>query len=183
MRADFRTNDKSQHDSQSIKADPQRIMTKAQIHLLPENSNKQDCIAFSDNNSFSQKRNLDLETQNSQNKSFRSHDDREIVMANDEAFGALDFQHDDINFDADNELSHQLPPTFSDKSQTQLSLNVCNPDIVPHSNDRNDDINPNDISPTAHSFDETPIPSSPDKLDSNVEDRPHTETEPQLIQQ
>ena len=91
MRADFRTNDKSHHDSQSIKVDTQRIMTKAQIHLLPENSNKQDNIAFSDNNSLSQKRNLDLNTQNPQNEQFRSHDDREIVMANDEAFGALDF--------------------------------------------------------------------------------------------
>jgi hypothetical protein len=104
-------------------------------------------------------------------------------MANDEAFGALDFQQDDINFDADNEFSQLLLPTFSDKSQTQLSLNVRNPDIVPHSNDKNDDINPNDILPTAYSFDKTPIPSSTDKLDSNVEDRPHTETEPQLIQQ
>jgi hypothetical protein len=47
MRADFRTNDNSQRDSQSIKVDPQRIITKAQIHLLPENSNKQDFIAFS----------------------------------------------------------------------------------------------------------------------------------------
>jgi hypothetical protein len=104
-------------------------------------------------------------------------------MANDEAFGALDFQHDDVNFDADNELSQLLPPTFSDKSHTQLSLNVCNPDIFPHSNDRNDDINSNNILPTAHSFDKTPTPLSTDKLDSNVEDRPHTETEPQLLQQ
>ena len=104
-------------------------------------------------------------------------------MANDEAFGALDFQHDDTNFDADNELSQLLLPTFSDKSQTQLSLNVRNPDIVPHSNDETNDINPNDILPTAQSFDENPIPSPTDKLDSNVEDKPHTETEPQLIQQ
>ncbi len=104
-------------------------------------------------------------------------------MANDEAFGTLDFQHDDINFDADNERSQLLLLTFSDKSQSQLSLNVLNPDLVPHSNNRNGDIGPNDILPTAHNFDETPIPSSPDKLDSNVEDRPHTETEPQLVQQ
>jgi hypothetical protein len=179
MRADFRTNDISQHDSQSIKVDPHRIMTKAQIHLLPENSNKQHFKAFSDNNSLSQKRNLDLETQNPQNEHFRSHDDREIVMANDEAFGALDFQHDDKNFDADSEL---LPPTFSDKSQTQFSPNVRNPDIAPHSNDETNDIHPNDILPTAQSFDETPTTPT-DKLDSNVEDKPHTETEPQLIQQ
>jgi len=99
-------------------------------------------------------------------------------MANDEAFGALDFQHDDINFDADNELSQLLLPTFSDKSQTQLSLNERNPDIVPHSNDETNDIHPKDILPNAQGLDETPTP-----LDSNVEDKPHTETEPQLIQQ
>ncbi len=104
-------------------------------------------------------------------------------MASDEAFGALDFRHDDINFDADNELSQPLLPTFSDKSQTQLSLNVRNPDIVPHNNDEISDIHPSDILPTAQSFDETPIPSPTDKLDSNVEDKPYTETEPQLIQQ
>jgi hypothetical protein len=104
-------------------------------------------------------------------------------MANDEAFGALDFQHDDINFDADDTLSQPLPPTFPEKSQTQLSPNPRNPDIVPHSNDETNDIHPNDILPTAQSFDETPIPSPTDKLDSNVEDKPHTETEPQLIQQ
>jgi hypothetical protein len=183
MRADFRTNDKSQHDSQSIKVDPQRIMTKAQIHSPSENSNKQNFIAFSDKNSLSQKRNLNLKTQHPQNEQFRSHDDREIVMANDEAFGALDFQHDDLNFDADNELSQLPQPTLSDKSQTHLSLNVRNPDIVPHSNNENSDILPNDILPAAQSFDETPIPSPTDKLDSNVEDKPHTETEPQLIQQ
>jgi len=83
-----------------MKVDPQRIMTKAQIHLSSENLNKQDFIAFSDNDLLSQKRNLDLETQILRNENFRSHDDREIVMANDEAFGALDFQHDDTNFDA-----------------------------------------------------------------------------------
>jgi len=183
MRADFRTNDKSQRDSQSTKVDPQRTMTKAQIHLLPESLNKQDLIAFSDNNPLSQKRNLNLKIQNSQNEQFRSHDDREIVMANDEAFGALDFQHDDLNFDADNELSQLPQPTFSEKSQTQLSPNQRNTDIVPHSNDENSDILPNDILPTAQSFDEISIPSPTDKLDSNVEDKPHTETEPQLIQQ
>ncbi len=158
-------------------------MTKAQVHLLPENLNTQHFVAFSDNNSLSQKSNLDSETQNLQNEHFRSHDDREIVMANNEAFGALDFQHDNINFDADNELSQLLPPTFSDKSQTQLSLNIRNPNTVPHSNDETNDIHPSDILPTAQSFDDIPIPSPTDKLDSNVEDKPHTETEPQLIQQ
>jgi len=183
MRADFRTNDNSQRDSQSIKVDPQRIMTKAQIHLLPENSNKQNFIAFSDNNSISQERNLDLETQILRNEKFRSHDDREIVMANDEAFGALDFQHDDTNFHADDTLSQQLLPTFPQKSQIQFLPNTQNPDIVPHNNNDTNDIPPNDISPTAQSLDETFIPTPTDKLDSNVEDRPQTETEPQSIQQ
>jgi hypothetical protein len=158
-------------------------MTKAQIHSPSENSNKQNFIAFSDNSSLSQKRNLNSEIQDSQNERFRSHDDREIVMANDEAFGALDFQHDDLNFDADNELSQLPQPTFSEKSQTQLSPNLRNPDTVPRGNDENSDILPNDILPTAQSFDEISIPSPTDKLDSNVEDKPHTETEPQLIQQ
>jgi hypothetical protein len=118
MRADFWTNDKSQHDGQSIRTDPQRIMTKAQIHSPSEISSKQDCIAFSDNYSPFRNRNLVSETQNSQNNTFHSHDDREIVMANDEAFGALDFQHNDMNFDADNELSQLLLPTFSDSTFT-----------------------------------------------------------------
>jgi hypothetical protein len=184
MRADFRTNDKSQHDSQSIEVDPQRIITKAQIHSSFKNLNKQDFTTFHDKSSLPQKRNLDSENHNSQNERFHSHDDREIVMANDEAFGALDFQHDDINSNADNEPSQRLPPpTFSHKSQTHPSPNKRNSDIVPHSNDENSDILPNDISPTAQSFDENSIPSPTDKLDSNVEDKPHIETEPQLIQQ
>ncbi len=145
--------------------------------------NKQNYIPFSDNYSLSQNHNSLSKTQNSQDKNFCSHDDREIVMANDEAFGALDFQHDDINFDADNELSQLLLPTFSDKTRTKLSLDAHNPDIVPHGNDSNDDINPNNILPTARSLNEAPTPLSNDKLDSNVEDRPHTETEPQLLQQ
>jgi hypothetical protein len=178
--ADFRTNDKSQHDSQSMKVDPHRIMTKAQIHSSPENLNKQDFIASSDNDSLSQKRNIDLETQISRNDNFRSHDDREIVMANDEAFGALDFQHDDTNFDADDTFLQPLPSTFLEKSQIQLSPDTRNSDIVPHSNN---DIPPNDILPTAQSLDKTPIPSPTDKLDSNVKDKSHTETEPQSIQQ
>ena len=104
-------------------------------------------------------------------------------MANDEAFGALDFQHDDTNFDADDTLSQQLLPTFPQKSQIQLLPNTRNSDIVPHSNNDTNDIPPNDILPTAQSFDETFIPTPADKLDSKVEDKPHTETEPQLIQQ
>ncbi len=70
-------------------------MTEAQIHIPFDSPflNKQNYIALSDN-SLSQNRNSFSETQNSQNENFCSHDDQEIVMANDEAFGALDFQHD-----------------------------------------------------------------------------------------
>ena len=49
-------------------------MTKAQIHLPPENLDKQNFIAFFDNNSLSQKRKLNLKIQNPQNEHFRSHD-------------------------------------------------------------------------------------------------------------
>jgi hypothetical protein len=106
-------------------------------------------------------------------------------MANDEAFGALDFQHDNIYFDDDNELSQQLLPTFSDKLQTQLSLDAQNPDISLQNNGRNVyDIIPNDIPPNAWTFDDIPLPPTADnELDSDVEDGPHTETEPQLPQQ
>jgi hypothetical protein len=104
-------------------------------------------------------------------------------MANYEAFGALDFQHDDINSDADDTFSQPLPSTFPEKSQTQPLSNKRNPDIVPHSDNEVNDIPPNDSLPTAQSFDETSIPSPTDKLDSNVKDKSHIETEPQLIQQ
>jgi hypothetical protein len=92
-------------------------MTEAQIHIPFDSplSNKQNYISFSDN-SFSQNSNLFSKTQN---VNFRSHDDREIVMANDKTFGALDFQHDDINLDADNKLSQLLLRL----SQTNLRLN------------------------------------------------------------
>jgi hypothetical protein len=124
-------------------------------------------------------------TQHIANDTFRSQDDQEIVMANDEAFGALDFQHDDIHLDANNELSRQLLPTFSDKPPIQLSLDAQ----TPIGNSQNDgrniyDIIPNDIPPNVQTFDDIPLPPTADnELDSDVEDRPHTETEPQLPQQ
>jgi hypothetical protein len=106
-------------------------------------------------------------------------------MANDEAFGALDFQHDDIQLDTNNDLSQQLLSAFSDKSPVELSLDAQDP----VSNLQNDgrkvhDIIPNDIPPNAQTFDDIPIPPMRDnELESDVEDRPHTETEPQLPQQ
>jgi hypothetical protein len=156
MRADFRTNDNSQSDNQSIKADTQLIMIKAQIHAPPrnlpsdeQNFNQRSNIAPSGETSPTQNRNSFShlpKTQHVPNKIFRSHDDQEIVMANDEAFGTLDFQHDDIHFDADNELSQQLLPTFSDKSQTQLSLDAQNPDTNAQNDSRNiHDTSPNNI--------------------------------------
>ncbi len=193
MRADFQNDDKSQRDNQSIKADTQRTMIKAQIHAPPQTllSNKQNFdqhpyMAFPDDHSLTQSHNsLSTENQNLANETFCSHGDREVVMANDEAFGTLDFQHDDIHFDADNELSQQLLPTFSDKSQTQLSLDTPNPDIVPQNDGRDThDTIPNDIPPIIRDFDNVPLPFTPhNKLDSDVEDRPQTETEPQLLQQ
>ncbi len=100
----------------------------------------------------------------------------------------------DETFDSQKDVLTQIPGRFvKQKAHAQLQLkvwtngdvspNLRNPDTVPHSNDEANDVDPNDILPTAQSFDETPIPSPTDKLDSNVEDKPHTETEPQLIQQ
>ena len=45
-------------------------------------------------------------------------------MANNEAFGALDFQHDDIQLDADNDLLQQLLSAFSDENPSELSLDA-----------------------------------------------------------
>ncbi len=54
-------------------------MTKAQIHSPSENSNKQNFIAFSDNSSLSQERNLNSEIQNSAN--FEQRDYAVIVLS------------------------------------------------------------------------------------------------------
>jgi hypothetical protein len=106
-------------------------------------------------------------------------------MANDEPFGALDFQLDDIYLDADNELLKHLLPTFSDKPPTQLSLDAQTPNVDSQNDGRNiHDIVPNDIPPNVQIFDDIPLPLVQDnELDSDVEDKPHTETEPQLPQQ
>jgi hypothetical protein len=97
-------------------------------------------------------------------------------MANDEPFGAHDSQHDDIQLDANNDLSQQLLPTLSDKSPIQLSPDAQTPIGNLQNDGRNVyDIIPNNIPPNAHIFDDIPIPPARDnELESDVEDRPHT---------
>ncbi len=92
MRADFRTDDNSHNDSQSSRNDTHRLITKAQVHDFPQNLNEQN---FHQQHSLIDQK-TQPEKQNIANDTFCSHDDQEKVMANDEAFGALDFQHDDI---------------------------------------------------------------------------------------
>jgi hypothetical protein len=106
-------------------------------------------------------------------------------MANNEAFGALDFQHNDIQPDPNYDLSQQLQPTFSDKTPLELSLDAQNQLSNSQNDDRNVlDIIPNDIPPNAQTFHDIPrLPTKDYILESDVEDRPHTETEPQLPQQ
>jgi hypothetical protein len=90
-----------------------------------------------------------------------------------------------IYLDADNELLKHLLPTFSDKTPTQLSLDAQTPNVNSQNDGRNiHDIVPNDIPPNVQIFDDIPLPRAQDnELDSDVEDKPHTETEPQLPQQ
>ncbi len=108
------------------------------------------------------------------NDTYRSHDDREIVMANDEAFGALDFQHDDIQQDAE-DLLQQLLLAFSDENPIELSLDEQPSN--PQKDDRDsNNILPGDTLPNAQTFDKI----RDIQLESDVEERPHTETEPQL---
>jgi hypothetical protein len=100
-------------------------------------------------------------------------------MANDEAFGALDFQHDDIQRDAD-DLMQQLLPAFSDNNPAELSLDA---DKCP-SNSQTDEKSTNNFSPNDTLANAQILDKIKDnQLESDVEDRPHTETEPQLSQQ
>jgi hypothetical protein len=100
-------------------------------------------------------------------------------MANDITFGTLDFQHDEINLDLDDELSLQLPSTFSQNPPHKLPLDV----EKQLSNTILDDKQPNDNSPN-DTFSNAKIDDSKQsKIESDVEDGPHTETEPQLLQQ
>jgi hypothetical protein len=76
-------------------------------------------------------------------------------MANDEAFGALDFQHDDIQIDANIDPPQQLLPAFSDKSPIELLLDAKNWPSNPQKDNRNsNDILPSETLPNAQTFDE-----------------------------
>jgi hypothetical protein len=100
-------------------------------------------------------------------------------MANDEAFGALDFQHDDIQRDADN-FMQQLLPGFSDNNPAELSLDANKRP----SNSQTEDKNTSKFSPDGTLANAQNSDNKNDThLESDVEDRPHTETEPQLSQQ
>jgi hypothetical protein len=135
MCAEFQTNNNSQSDSQSIKIDTHKQTTKAQIHAFPETT-------YSDRDNFDQ--NVDTEFQSDSlpsqylnislpenqipaSQHFRSHDNQQIVMANDKAFGALDFYHNDINLDADNELLQYLLLTPPNSHLTKPLLDVQMP--------------------------------------------------------
>jgi hypothetical protein len=98
------------------------INNKGTSYNSPQNSN------FNEHNfhqqHFLNDQKTQTEKQNLANDTFRSHDDREKVMANDEAFGSLDFQHDNIQRDAD-DLMQQLLPAFSDNGSTVSTLSRC----------------------------------------------------------
>ncbi len=100
-------------------------------------------------------------------------------MANDEAFGALDFQHDDIQQDTD-DLLQQLLLAYSDNTPAKLSLdaNKC-PSNSQTDGKSTSNISPDDTLANAQTSDK----KKDIQLESDVEDRPHTETEPQLPQQ
>ncbi len=94
------------------KNDKQQVKTKAQAHNfsqnlpLNEHNSWQNKHLQSLNDPESQNHNFyfQTETQKIPNDTFHSHDDQEIVMTNNEAFGTLDFQQNDIQLDADNDL-------------------------------------------------------------------------------
>jgi hypothetical protein len=74
----------------------------------------------------------------------------------------------------------QLLPAFSDNNPAELSLDA---DKCP-SNSQTDGKNTSDISPDVTLANaQTPDNKNDTQLESDVEDRPHTETEPQLSQQ
>jgi hypothetical protein len=105
-------------------------------------------------------------------------------MANDEAFGALDFQNDDINLELDSDLSSRLAPAFSQKTSNRPShdvekqLNNTNNNSTTSDDKQHNHIDPNNTFPSAKLADNRQA-----KSESNVEYGPHTETEPQLLQQ
>ncbi len=106
-------------------------------------------------------------------------------MANDKTFGALDFYHKDTNSDAENELLQYLLLTPPDTHSTQPLLDIQMPNASSQNNGKTFyDTTPNDIPPDVQTFDNIPLPPIQDhELDSDVENEPHTESEPQLPQQ
>ncbi len=103
MRAKFQTNDNSQSDSQSIKINTPTQTVKAQIHAPPmntyldiENFHQNIDTEFQDDSFVSHDREISLLKHDTlQSQDFRTHDDQQIVMVNDEAFGTFDFQSQD----------------------------------------------------------------------------------------
>jgi len=193
MYAECWTDSNSSIDSQPMKINTHARTIKAQIHTPPtttvldtENSYQNVNIEFQNDSFVSQHQDISLpkyEVQESQD--CRTHDDQQIVMANDEAFGALDSQTHDTIPNAANEFLQQLPLTPPDRQLT-YSLHDTQ---MPKDNTQNDggaihDIVPNDIPPDVSIFDHIPLPPIQDhELDSDVEDEPHLEPKPQLIQQ
>jgi hypothetical protein len=165
--ADFQTDDSYHNDSQHTENDTPHSKSEQEQYSSKFFNQQTDNFY-----------NLNSENQNDIS---RSYDNREIVMANDEAFGALDFRNEDINLEFDNDSPSRLVTTFPQKTS-----NLFSPDVEkqPSNNSttsgdkQHSDINPNNISPNPKlTNDKTP------KLESDVEDGPHTETEPQLLQQ
>jgi hypothetical protein len=173
MRADFQTDDSSLNDSQSMKNNITRLWLKNIDHNFSQN------LPFNEQNSNQQLQSPNHFKIQKSNDIFCSQDNREIVIANDETFGALDFQHDDINLDFDNDLSSQPLPTFSDKPSNKLLLDaekqLSNSDV--HDKYASN-ISPNDTLPSAQFIDK-----KLSELESDVEDWLHIETAPQLSQQ
>ncbi len=81
-----------------MKSDTSQLKAKAQVHNFAQNS-------FSNEHDFHQNDQIELlkysksqnvESHRIANDTFHSHVKLEIVMANDEAFGAFDFQHNPV---------------------------------------------------------------------------------------
>jgi hypothetical protein len=118
-------------------------------------------------------------------KRAKTFDDRQIVMANNESFGTFDFQSQDTIFNTENELLQQWLATPSDIQPTHFLLDAQMPIDNTQNNGRAiHNITPNDIPPDVQTFDGIPLPPIQDhELDSDVEDEPHFEPEPQFLQQ
>jgi len=125
MRAKFQTNDNSQSDSQSIKINTPTQTVKARIHAPPmnsyldiENFHQNIDTEFQDDSFVSHDREISLLKHDTlQSQDFRTHDDQQIVMVNDE-----------------NEFLQQLLSTPSDIQPTHFFPNAQ----IPNRNTQND---------------------------------------------